>query len=136
MGGLIVILFVCFLGYTNSVRAKQKGKNGILWAALTIISYLFFEMVGMMFVILVFCKGEVDINALSQVTPATYKAVSDNFNNQVLKALEANPMRDVLVMGFAFGGFLLIRYLLDRKPNKKQPEIHWMDKMGSSDPEN
>jgi hypothetical protein len=31
---------------------------------------------------------------------------------------------------FGIGGYLLIRYILDKKPGKKEPEAHWMDKLG------
>jgi len=129
-------LFICFLGYTNSVKAKQKGKNGILWAFLTIISYIILEGIGLYFVILVFCQGQVDIGALMHATPANSAALTQRFEDQVTAAFTANPMRDMLVLLFGLGGFLLIRYILDRTPDKKQPEIHWMDKMGEKGPEN
>jgi hypothetical protein len=41
-----------------------------------------------------------------------------------------HPLHMVTIELFGIGGYLLIRYLLERKPGKKEPEVHWMDKMG------
>jgi hypothetical protein len=59
-----------------------------------------------------------------------FDAVSKQFNAQVNQALMANPLRELTVFLFGLGGYLFVRYLIDRKPDKKEPEIHWMDKMG------
>eukprot|EP01030_Chromulinospumella_sphaerica_P019949 gene19949-biopygen17680 len=44
----------------------------------------------------------------------------------------SNPLNMVTTLIFGIGGYLLIRYILEKKPNKKQPEIHWMDKLGEN----
>ena len=123
-------LFLLFyLGYRNSVRAKQKGQNGILWAVITIVSYIITEAVGLFIVIMFFCRDVVDLNILTR-TNSNFDAASKLFNQQVEKALMDNPLRELTVVLFGIGGFLFVRYLIDRKPDKKEPEVHWMDKMG------
>lgn len=126
----IILLF--FLGYRNSVRAKLKGQSGILWAFLTIVSYLISQTIGLLIVISLFCRDVVDMSVFSNNTK-NFQEISRQFNQQVAKALSDNPLRDITVFLFGLGGYLLIRFILDRKPNKKEPEVHWMDKMGRQD---
>ena len=45
-------------------------------------------------------------------------------------SMAEHPLQGVTILMFSFGGYLLIRYLIDRKPGKKQPEVHWMDRLG------
>ena len=52
-------------------------------------------------------------------------------SHHVHHALSDQPQRGILVFLCGLGGYLLIRYILDRKPDKQQPEVHWMDKMGN-----
>ena len=123
----IALLF--FLGYSNSVKAKQKGQNGILWAFLTVVSYIITQAIGLFIVISWFCRDVVDMNIFTH-TQGNFHAASEQFNQQVTTALIDNPLRGLTVFLFGMGGYLLVRYILDSKPDKKEQEIHWMDKMG------
>ena len=125
------ILLLCVLGYSNSTKAKQKGQKGLLWGVLTIVSYIIFQAVGLYIVIALFCRDVVDMSILAKAS-GNFDAVSKQFNDQVTKALMDNPLREATVFLFGLGGYLFIRFLLDRKPNKKEPEVHWMDKMGEN----
>lgn len=120
---------MCFLGYRNNVRAKQKGQNGLLWGIATVVAYIISEAVGLYLVLALFCRDVVDLNILTHHT-GNFDEMSKQFNQQVNQALMANPLREMTVFLFGLGGYLFIRFLLDRKPDKKEPEIHWMDKMG------
>jgi hypothetical protein len=124
------IFLLIYLGYSNSVRAKLKGQNGILWAFLTIISYIVFEGIGLFVVISFFCKDAIDMNMLAHATKENMDAVSRQFNVQVMRALAENPLRQATVLAFGFGGYLLIRFILEQKPDKKQPEIPQADQLG------
>ena len=129
MDNIFWIFFLVVLGYRNSVKAKQKGQNGVLWGVITVISYIIFEAVGLYVVIALFCRDVVDLGMLSRAS-GNFDAVSKQFNEQVASALMANPLREFTVILFGLGGYLFVRYLISRKPDKKEPEIHWMDKMG------
>ena len=52
---------------------------------------------------------------------------------QLLQSFEAKPLHLITMEVFGIGGYLLVRYILDKKPDKKEPEMHWMDKMGSNE---
>ena len=126
---IVGILILCLLGYRNSAKAKLKGQNGLLWGVITVISYIIAEGIGLYLVIALFCLDVVDMSILSKAN-GNFDAVSKQFNAQVNQALMANPLRELTVFLFGLGGYLFVRYLIDRKPDKKEPEIHWMDKMG------
>ena len=126
---IVGILILCLLGYRNSAKAKLKGQNGLLWGVVTVISYIIAEGIGLYIVIALFCRDVVDMSILSKAN-GNFDAVSKQFNAQVNQALMANPLRELTVFLFGLGGYLFVRYLIDRKPDKKEPEIHWMDKMG------
>ena len=136
MGSIVGLLFLVFLGYSNSVKAKQKGKNGILWGGLTIVSYIIFEAIGTLIVITAFCRGEVDMTMFDKAGTANFNALSTQFNTQVETALTANPMRGLLASLIGFGGFLFIRFLIDRNGDKKAAEVHWMDKLEDKSADN
>jgi len=123
------LLLLCFLGYKNSERAKLKGQNGLLWGVLTGVSFFIAMTIGMMVVVMFLCRDSVDMSLLSN-PQANRDAVSQQFAQQVMQALATNPLRQFTILMFGWGGYLFVRYLIERKPDKKKPEIHWMDKMG------
>ncbi len=110
------ILLLCLLGYNNSTKAKLKGQNGLLWGVITIVSFIVFQAIGLYAVIVMFCRGEVDMSMLSRAN-GNFDAISKQFNDQVAKAVMDNPLRYGTVFLFGFGGYLLVRYLIDRKPD-------------------
>ncbi len=128
MDGIFGILLLLFLGYRNGTRAKLKGQSPVLWGVLTAVAYIFAYAFGLVLVILVFCRDVVDLNALA--APGAGVEAQKLFQQQVLQAFQANALRPLTVFIISLGGYLFIRYLLERKPNKKEPEVHWMDKIG------
>lgn len=110
------ILLLAFLGYQNGMRAKLKGMNPLLWGSITVVTYILAEAIGLMFVIVLFCRDIVDLNALSNRSIA-FEEVSKKFNEQVLYAITSNPLRGITVFLFGLGGYLLIRYIMERRPN-------------------
>ncbi len=96
------------------------------WAIYTVIAFLGCFMLGLIFVIFAFCRNAVDLNLLS----STDAAVRDALAKNLVKIITGNPLHTFTIEMFGIGGYLIARYLLDRKPGKKEPEIHWMDKIG------
>lgn len=120
------IILLAYLAYRNSVRAKLKGKNPVLWAIVTVVAYFTTLMIGGFVVIFNFCKDIVDLKQLSSLDVAAREAASQ----QLVRALAGNPLHVLTIELFGIGGFLFVRYILDRNPDKKEPEVHWMDRMG------
>ncbi len=126
---MIQLLVLVYLAYRNSVLAKEKALNGLPWAFYTVIAYFLGLFLGVFVVIFAFCKDSINLNQLSATDPKTREAATA----QMVDAFSANQLNMLTVILFGIGGYLLVRYILDRKPGKKEPEIHWMDKMGSND---
>ena len=121
--GLSIIyfpLFVFFLAYRNAVLAKAKGKNALLFGILTVISLIFSYVFGFL-VVLLFCKNEI-----------SFQLAADPKNRQLLVEQMTNamqsPVRQLTYVLIFFGGYLLVRYFLDRIPEKKKEMPFWPDK--------
>jgi hypothetical protein len=120
------ILLLAYLTYRNGIRAKQKGQNAIVWGIITAVTYFVGMMIGMFIVIIYFCKDVINLNSFAAMDLKARQAATE----QLIEVFKANPLHMVTVELFGVGGYLLIRFILDRKPTKKDPEVHWMDKLG------
>ena len=119
------IILIGYLAYRNGVKAKNKGQHAIAWGIATAVAYILFMLVGFFFVILNFCKDSINLEQLSLMDKKAQQAAAQ----QLIQIFAANPLHTITIELFGIGGFLLIRYILDRKPDKQEPEVHWMDKM-------
>ncbi len=120
MGEIFAISLLLFLGFRNGSRARQKGQNGLLWGILTVVAFVIFQAIGLLLVVSFFCQGVVDLNLLT--TPGMdIKVAQDKFRMQVGQAMIQNPLRPLTVLLFGFGGYLLVRYLIGRRPGKQPP---------------
>lgn len=117
------IILMVYLAYRNSVRAKLKGANGLAWGMITAFAFIVTFIIGGIFVIVNFCGDIVNVQALSSADPKVRMALS----NQLATAINNDPLHMITMELFGVGGYLLVRYILERRPDKKTPEIHWMD---------
>lgn len=122
------IVLLGYLAFRNGVRARQKGLNTMLWGGLTVLSFFFAQAIGIMVVMMNFMSGAINMQLITSPDPKVRLEAQKQF--QELYA--ANPLHAITALLFGIGGYLLIRYILEKKPNKKQPEIHWMDKLGEN----
>ena len=119
------LVLLVYLTYKNSVRAKQKAHNAIVWSVITVVSVLVAYFIGFVFVAVTFCVHNVNLAQLSSTDIKTREAVTQ----QIVQAFATNPLHLITIEAFGLGGYLLIRYILNRMPDKKEPEIHWMDRI-------
>ncbi len=124
------ILILGYLSYRNSVRAKLKGLNQWVWAMLTVAAFFSALVVGCFVVVLYFAAD----SATFAMLQSTNEEIRNAASQQILEVLGNSPIQLMTIDIFGFGGYLLIRYILERKPDKKEPEIHWMDKLGGNNP--
>jgi hypothetical protein len=94
------IFLVVFLAWRNSLRARLKGQNSAVWVLITIFTYYFFEVIGFFAVFAFFYKG--------QPTPEGVMSFVKNLPTSTV----------VFIMVCGIGGYLLIRYILERMTNK------------------
>lgn len=121
------LILIAFLSYRNGARAKGKDLNPVLWGIITLFAYISAMVLGFLVVIYTFCRDTINMDRLSGLDMKARNAVAQ----QVAQVFLANPLHLITVELFGIGGYLLVRYILERKPGKKDPEVHWMDKLGS-----
>lgn len=122
------LFLLIYLAYRNGVRAKLKGLNNWLWGIVTAITFLSTFTIGFMIVVFNFCADYIDIDSFASPDPKVRSAVT----MQLVELINNNPLHVFTIELFGIGGYLLIRYILEKKPDKKEPEIHWMDKLGEN----
>jgi len=123
---MLELIMMTFLSFRNGVRAKTKDQNPFMWGFITFFAYIAAMVIGTLFVIQLFCHGAIDLDHFSSLDLKARNAAAQ----QLAQVLSANPLNIVTIDLFGIGGYLLIRYILEKKPNKKEPEVHWMDKLG------
>ncbi len=123
---MLQLIMAGLLAWNNSLRAKRKELNPVLWAVYTVIAFFVSFIIGSLFVIFVFCRNVIDFNMMSSQDEKVRQQAAKMLENAIL----SNPLHSFTLVLFSFGGYLFVRYLIDRKPGKKVPEVHWMDKMG------
>ena len=100
---VIVIFLLAAFTTLNSMAAKKKGHNALLWAFVSIVAFFIFLFIGTTIMLLVLAKG--DLLALSQ-QPDYIKKMNAFFVDNVLN--------QVTLMAIAFGGFLLVHFIISR----------------------
>ncbi len=122
------LLLLVYLAFRNSARAKLKGLNGWLWAGITVMSFIGTLFIGCLVVVLNFCSDSVNLDQFSSTDPKIRAIAS----SQLMDAMNANPLHSFTIELFGIGGYLIVRYILDKRPDKKQPEVHWTDRLGEN----
>jgi len=108
------LLIALLLGINNGSRARVKGQRPWLWIFITMIFMFVGEIIGMIIVLLFFNNGVVDFRALSAASPSM-----DQIMQQLINLFYNNMSHAALILLCSFGGYLLVRYILERMPDKK-----------------
>ena len=107
---MIEILSLVFLCRRNGSLALQKGLNVVAWVLYTIAGWFVAEIAGLFLGTLLF--GNIDPKVL------TDRAVFDKSNIYGLMALG-------LISGF--GGYLIVRAILEKKPDPSEKNMGKVD---------
>jgi hypothetical protein len=126
ISGFLFYLFIVYLAYKNGMRAKMKEKSAGLYAVLTVVMFFVGYMVGSIFVIY-FCRDLINFNRISD--PAYMKEAQEILR----QAFISNPLHPLTIELFGIGGYLLVRYILERIPVKKKNLPLWPDQEIQSD---
>lgn len=116
MGQIFLLILVILLAYRNGNRARQKGRSAIGWGVLTAFMLLMCEFIGTLLVVLIFLKDKMDFD---KVSPDNQVAVQEELKLKFLALIEQNPAHGVFILMCGFGGYLLVRYMLERLPYNK-----------------
>ena len=116
------LALLIYLTFKNSTDAKLKDLNPYLYGVLTVVMFLIGEFIGFAVVILVFLRGEIDF----------VKAQADNnyreqAAQQIAQSFASNPLNYATMLLIAFGGYLIVRFMIERVPEKKKNLDLWPD---------
>lgn len=84
-----------FLAFNNGMRAKKKGHSALLWGFITIVAIFLMMMIGSGIVMGFFYRGP--------ITPVA-----------VTQFLQQNIIHAIFIFAVGVGGYLIIRYILER----------------------
>ena len=110
-------IVLIYLSSRNYYRAKRKGANGWIWAVITAVLSLVAMSMGM----LVVARMNSDKVNLSLIA-AKDKKVAQAAMQALEAVVQGSVLNFVTIAFFGVGGYLLIRFILDRKPDLKEPE--------------
>lgn len=89
-----------FCAYQNAKLAKRKGQNTVVWVFITIITFFLTYGIGAGVLVSIMYDGPLEQAALTQF-------------------IETHPVMYVTVFFLGIGGYLLVRYILERMPDTK-----------------
>lgn len=116
---MVEILLLSFFALRNGMRARMKGVSPFLWALITVGAYFAMMMLGTLIVIVYFCRDVINVNQFAYMDSKSRELAVV----QLQQVFNTHPLHVVTVELFGIGGYLFVRYLLDRKPTKKNPEL-------------
>lgn len=95
------MLLAIFCAYQNAQIAKRKAQNTVVWVIITIVSYFVFYTIGAGILVALKYNGPLEQTAMT-------------------KFLLDHPLMVITFMFFGLGGYLLVRYILERMPDKAE----------------
>lgn len=97
------LLLAVFCSYRNAQLAKRKGQNTVVWVLITMFAFFISYFIGSIVMVSVFYRGALTSEAL-------------------MSFLMERPLIVVTIMFFGLGGYLLVRYILEKMPDVKSGE--------------
>ncbi len=95
---MLPLLLLALMIYANSRLARKKGLNPIVWGAVTFVAFfLAYLLLGSIYVMMIY-KG-----------PLTRESLQS--------WLLSSPLTQIMLAMLGVGGFLLVRFLLERRQN-------------------
>lgn len=90
-----------FCAYQNAKLAKTKEQNPVVWVFITILTFFLAYGIGAGVLVMIMYKGPLEQEALELF-------------------LKHHPFLYVTVLFIGLGGYLLVRYILERMPDSKR----------------
>jgi hypothetical protein len=110
---ITLLLIIMFLGYRNAARAREKGVNPIFWGVLTAVLFIVGSIIGSMIDLIgILIRHPEYRHAISSGNVKEAQELTVNIQEAML---ENSTINGLTIMVCAFGGYLLVRYLLSIK---------------------
>lgn len=104
---LIILLFFCI---NNAKRAQLKRLNPTSWAVYTAIAFLIGMFLSLLLLAMILMFKHPELMSIAQTND---RAKMNTFLQNDFQ--QNGTLYGLLILSGAFGGFLLIRYLIDKK---------------------
>lgn len=97
------------IGLSNGQRAAAKGYNRVLWTFLSVLAFVVLESFAGVLMLLVLYRTQLRADPMAMM--------------EIAKDFSANMdwTRSALLLAVGFGGYLLIRYIIERMPKNAAP---------------
>lgn len=116
-----IIILIVFFGYRNAMRAKMKGLSPLVWGLLTVLLFFVGSFIGIVIALVAVLKNNnMDMDRLRTDNVRYSQELAGEFQQSMI----ANPIHGLTILMCAMGGYLLIRYILGRKPDIVQPDTN------------
>ena len=99
---MIEIFLFAYTVFKIRQLADRKGKRVTPWVIIAILAFFAGYVIGGSILLIVFYKGPMQQDEMMQFL--------------------LNPFRVAFIWASAFGGYLLVRYVLEKSPDIKKPE--------------
>lgn len=109
---MFLLLLIGYLIYRNAQLANAKDKNMFLWGLLTFIAIFITEGIGMVIIMLGYYP---EFAAMQD--PGKSQQVA----RSISEAISNNMLQSSFIMFCGVGGYLLIRYILERSAGGGTP---------------
>jgi|GEM_PF-1693002 len=113
---LLVYIFCCYLNYS---RAKLAHLSGAKWALFTFIAILITAVIGFTTVIVVLFSKDPNVQAM--INEMSKTGDDSELQQYILK--NVNFLNQLFVFFCGLGGYLFIRYILNKKVERVNPNL-------------
>lgn len=100
-------LIAVILGFSNGQRAAAKGYNRMLWTFLSVLAFIVLYSFAGVLMLLVLYRDQLRADPLLMM-----EAAKDFTTNM-------GWTRNLLLFAIGFGGYLLIRFILEKMPTNR-----------------
>ena len=100
---MLEIFLSIFLAYRNAQLAKRKGQNTVVWVIITLAAFFLTYLVAGAVYIAMLYNGPLDPKSLTEY-------------------MASHPFIMITLMFFGIGGYLIVRYILERMKDVQSSE--------------
>lgn len=111
--GIPLLLILAYLTYNNALRARAFGLNSLRWSVATLMLFLLGIFLGSMVL------GIILMSKNPQLYQLSLQGKQLEVNNFLMDAFKQNNfLYSTLIFSGGFGGYLLVRFLIERKARR------------------
>lgn len=111
---LVVYIYCCYLNYNKAQKAQE---NGFKWGLLTLLAIFLAVGIGSFFLLASFVSNDASFREMASNPQQDPKELMTFLQKKI------TLLHQLFILFCGFGGYLLLRYLLTKKIEKKEIQI-------------